>query len=101
MLKVPNASEIFFVCTEGLVTSVTGAEALKLELVAAELPDVSVRHIQTSWLPKDAKIVLCHKNTVGFVQGLVPEAVVIGVTDFLKAPEYKELAEALKEARGL
>lgn len=99
-MNIPNTNEIFFVCTEGLVTSVTGAEALKDALVSAGVMGVAVRHIQVSWLPSDAKLVLCHENLKGDVQKKVPHASIVTVTDFLHAPEYAEVAKALLEARN-
>lgn len=99
MNKALKSNELFFVCTEGVATSVVGAKALKDVLVANGLSDVNVRHIQTSWLPKDAKLVICHKNIVDDVKKKAPEAYVVGVTDFMKAPEYATLAQEMVEAR--
>lgn len=99
MNKALKSNVLFFVCTEGIATSVVGAKALKDVLVAHGLSDVSVRHIQTSWLPKDAQLVVCHKNLVEDVKKKAPEAYVVGVTDFMKAPEYEKLANEMAEAR--
>lgn len=99
MSKALKSNELFFVCTEGVATSVVGAKALKDVLVANGLSEVTVRHIQTGWLPREAQLVVCHKNIVEDVKKKAPEAYIVGVTDFMKAPEYEELARDMAEAR--
>lgn len=99
MNKALKSNELFFVCPEGVATSVVGAKALKDVLVAHGLSDVNVRHIQTSWLPKDAQVVVCHENLVDDIKKKAPEAYVVGVTDYMKAPQYESLAAEMAEAR--
>lgn len=97
MNHLPKTDSIFFVCTEGLVTSVAGAEALKAELVKHNLYDIKIQHIQLEWIPEDAEIILCHETLENRVLEKAPHATVIAVTDFLHAPEYAELAEKLEQ----
>lgn len=95
MSKLPKTDSIFFVCTEGMVMSVAGAEALKGQLVKNGLYDIKIQHIQLEWLPKDAKLVVCHENLKERIAARVPNAYIVTVTDFLHAPEYKQLSEEL------
>ena len=95
MSKLPNTDSIFFVCTEGMVTSVAGAEKLKGQLVKHGLYDIKIQHIQLEWLPKDAALIVCHENLKERVQARVPHAYVVTVTDFLHAPEYAKLSKEL------
>ncbi len=95
MSKLPKTNEIFFVCTEGMVTSVAGAEALKGQLVKNDLYDIKIQHIQLEWIPKDAEIIVCHESLKERVLAKVPHAYIVTVTDFLHAPEYATLAEDL------
>ena len=98
MSTLPKTDSIFFVCTEGMVTSVAGAEALKGQLVKNGLYDIKIQHIQLEWIPKDAKIIVCHKNLKDRIQAKVPHAHIVSVTDFLHAPEYAKLSEELAAA---
>lgn len=95
MSKLPKTDSIFFVCTEGMVMSVAGAEALRGQLTKNCLYNIKIQQIQLNWLPKDAKLVVCHENLKEKVLARVPHAYVVTVTDFLHAPEYKELSENL------
>lgn len=97
MSKLPNTDSIFFVCTEGMVMSVAGAEALKGQLVKNGLYDIKIQHIQLEWLPKDARLVVCHESLKEKILSRVPHAYIVTVTDFLHAPEYAELSKGLAE----
>lgn len=95
MSKLPKTDSIFFVCTEGMVTSVAGAEALKGQLVKNGLYNIKIQHIQLDWIPRDAKLIVCHENLKNRILAKVPHAYVVTVTDFLHAPEYATLSEEL------
>ncbi|MBR5753860.1 MAG: hypothetical protein IKX83_05185 [Clostridia bacterium] len=95
MSELPKTDSIFFVCTEGMVTSVAGAEALKGQLVKNGLFDIKIQHIQLEWIPRDAKLVVCHENLRDRIRAKVPHAYIVTVTDFLHAPEYAALSKGL------
>ncbi len=95
MSKLPNTDSIFFICTEGMVTSVAGAEALKGQLIKNGLYDIKIQHIQLEWIPRDAKLIVCHEKLKERILAKVPHAYVVTVTDFLHAPEYAELSKGL------
>ncbi|MBP5273111.1 MAG: hypothetical protein ILO43_09145 [Clostridia bacterium] len=95
MSKLPKTDSIFYVCTEGMATSVAGAEALKGQLVKNGLYDVKIQHISLEWIPRDAKLVVCHESLKDRILAKVPHAHIVTVTDYLRAPEYATLSEEL------
>ncbi|WP_312429941.1 PTS mannitol transporter subunit IICB [Lacrimispora sp.] len=88
--------KIVFACDAGMGSSAMGATILKKKLAAAGFGDIEVVHSPVSSIPKDAQIVVTHKELKDRASRSNPEAELILITNFMAAPEYDELVETLK-----
>jgi len=88
--------KIVFACDAGMGSSAMGATILKKKLAAAGFGDIEVVHSPVSSIPKDAQIVVTHKELKERASRSNPEAELILITNFMAAPEYDELVETLK-----
>ncbi|WP_313579274.1 PTS mannitol transporter subunit IICB [Lacrimispora sp.] len=88
--------KIVFACDAGMGSSAMGATILKKKLAAAGFVDIEVVHSPVSSIPKDAQIVVTHKELKERASRSNPEAELILITNFMAAPEYDELVETLK-----
>lgn len=89
--------KIVFACDAGMGSSAMGATILKKKLAAAGFGDIEVVHSPVSSIPKDAQIVVTHKELKERASRSNPEAELILITNFMAAPEYDELVETLKK----
>ncbi len=91
-----NVSSIIFACDAGMGSSAMGAGILRNKVKEADL-DIAVSNMAISNLPKDAEVVITHKDLTGRAKKQVPDAYHISVENFLNSPKYDELMEQLKE----
>lgn len=91
-----NVSSIIFACDAGMGSSAMGAGILKKKVKDADL-DVAVSNMAISNLPKDAEIVITHKDLTNRAKKQAPNAYHISVENFLNSPKYDELMDQLKE----
>jgi PTS system mannitol-specific IIC component len=96
MIPVGTVKKIVFACDAGMGSSAMGATILKKKLAAAGFGDIEVVHSPVSSIPKDAQIVVTHKELKERASRSNPEAELILITNFMAAPEYDELVETLK-----
>lgn len=89
--------KIVFACDAGMGSSAMGATVLKKKLTAAGLGSIEVQHSPVSSIPKDAQIVVTHRELGERAAHSNPDAQLVLITNFLAAPEYDCLVEELKK----
>ena len=67
--------------------------ALKKKLKKAKV-NVKVVHKPARAIPKDAKVVVVHKNLAGVAQSAAPDAVVVTFSMFLNDPVFDTIVKA-------
>lgn len=87
---------IYFACDSGMGSSAMGASVLKKKLKANDCLNIEVTHCSVDDLPQEAQVVVCHENLAKRVRQNVPKAHVIGISNFITAPEYNDLVQKLK-----
>ena len=96
IIPAGTVKKIVFACDAGMGSSAMGATILKKKLAAAGFGVIEVVHSPVSSIPKDAQIVVTHKELKERASRSNPEAELILITNFMAAPEYDELVETLK-----
>jgi PTS system mannitol-specific IIC component len=91
--------KIVFACDAGMGSSAMGASKLRKKLKNAGLEGIEVVHSSVDEIPADADVVVCHNNLSGRAASANPRANLVGITDFLNAPEYDGLIGQLKESK--
>ncbi|MDY3618399.1 PTS mannitol transporter subunit IICB [Agathobaculum sp.] len=95
-----SVTRVAYACDAGIGSSAMGATILQKKFKAAGLDDVTVFHIAVENLPTDCQVVVTQEMLLDRVREAQPEAYAIAVTDFLNAPEYDDLIEKVKAAKG-
>lgn len=95
-LTSENVSSIIFACDAGMGSSAMGAGILRNKVKEADL-DLAVSNMAIANLPKDAEVVITHKDLTGRAKKQAPKAHHISVENFLNSPKYDELIEQLKD----
>ncbi|MDO4270666.1 MAG: PTS mannitol transporter subunit IICB [Eubacteriales bacterium] len=96
-----KVTRIAYACDAGIGSSAMGATVLQKKCKAAGLDDVKVFHISIENLPTDCQVVVTQEMLLDRAKGAQPDAYCIAVTDFLNAPQYDELIDKIKQARGV
>ena len=89
-------NHIIFACDAGMGSSAMGASILKNKMKQAGL-DVTVSNTSISNLPKDAEVIITHKDLTSRAKEKLPNAYHISVENFLNSPKYDELINQLKK----
>jgi PTS system mannitol-specific IIC component len=89
--------KIVFACDAGMGSSAMGATKLRKKLQEAGISGITVVHSAVGEVPADVDIIVCHRDLAERARGANANARLVTVTDFLSAPEYGELTEALKK----
>lgn len=92
-----KVSKIAFACDAGMGSSAMGATVLKKKLAAAGITGIEVIHTPVSSIPGDVQVVVTHQELGERAAHSCPQAKLILITNFLAAPQYDELVEALKK----
>jgi PTS system mannitol-specific IIC component len=95
-----DVRKIVFACDAGMGSSAMGASKLRKKLKTAGLDDIEVIHSSVDEIPQDADLIVCHNNLSGRAKSANPRANLVGITDFLNAPEYEGLIGQLKDSKG-
>lgn len=90
---------IVFACDAGMGSSAMGATVLAKKLKAAGRGDIMVEHASVSDIPSHAQIVVTHKDLKERAAHSAPQARLVLITNFMKAPEYDVLATELSESQ--
>ena len=95
-----NISQIAYACDAGLGSSVMGAGILQKKLKASGIDDINVFHTSIANLPTKCQVIVAHQTLMERVKEKQPDAYYLEITDYLNAPEYDELINNIKTARG-
>ncbi|MDR0785745.1 MAG: PTS mannitol transporter subunit IICBA [Treponema sp.] len=96
-LENATVKKIVFACDAGMGSSAMGATKLRKKIQSAGVADVTVIHSPVSEVPKDADLIVCHKELKERARNACPTARLVAITDFLNAPEYDEIVNSLKK----
>ncbi len=96
-----TVKRVAYACDAGIGSSAMGATVLQKKFRAAGLEDVEVFHISVQNLPTDCQVIVTQELLLDRVKASQKDAYCIAVTDFLNAPQYDELIENVRKARGL
>lgn len=91
-----KTDHIYFACDAGMGSSAMGASVLKKKLKANDCMNIEVTHCSVDELPEEAQVVVCHEKLASRVHQKVPKAHVIGISNFITAPEYEGLINKIK-----
>ncbi|MDR1127359.1 MAG: PTS mannitol transporter subunit IICBA [Treponema sp.] len=89
--------KIVFACDAGMGSSAMGATKLRKKMQAAGITGITVIHSPVSEVPKDADLIICHRELGERAKNSNPKARLVTITDFLSAPEYDEIVNGLKK----
>lgn len=96
-----SVTTVAYACDAGIGSSAMGASVLQKKFKQAGLEDVKVFHIAVENLPTECQVVVTQELLLDRVKSVQPDAYCIGITDFINAPQYTELIEKIRKARGL
>lgn len=96
-----SVTRIAYACDAGIGSSAMGATILQKKCKAAGLDDIKVFHIAIENLPTDCQVVVTQELLLDRAKDAQKDAYCIAVTDFVNAPQYDELIEKIRKARGL
>ena len=94
-VDIKNIKKIVVACDAGMGSSAMSAAALKKKVKAADLP-IEVINTAISKIPDDADLVITHVELTGTAKAAQPNKQHLSISNYLKAPEYDELVERLK-----
>lgn len=92
---ITNVKKIIVACDAGMGSSAMGASKLKTKVRKAGL-NIEVSNTSIDNLPKDADIVITHKQLTERAKSVLPGARHISIDDFIMTNVYDELVEQLK-----
>lgn len=95
-----SVTRIAYACDAGIGSSAMGATVLQKKCKAAGLDDIKVFHIAVENLPTDCQVVVTQELLLDRVKDAQKGAYCIGVTDFINAPQYDELIDQIRQAKG-
>lgn len=93
--ELPNL--IVFACDAGMGSSAMGETILRKKLKDAGLASITVKHAPVNEIPQDAQIVFTQKSLVDRAAGVVPNARIIAVDNFLDSQTYDNYIHSLKQ----
>ncbi len=90
---------IVFACDAGMGSSAMGAAVMQRKLESAGFGNIKVTHASVSEIPADARFVICHRDLAERAQKSAPQAHLVTITNFMNAPEYDEIVNAILVSR--
>jgi PTS system mannitol-specific IIC component len=99
-VSLGDVHKIVFACDAGMGSSAMGASKLRKKLKNVGLDNIEVIHSSVDEIPADADVIICHNNLSGRAKSANPRANLVGITDFLNAPEYDGLIDQLKDSKA-
>lgn len=97
-LDLSNIKKIVVACDAGMGSSAMSAAALKKKVKAENLP-IEVINTAISRIPDDADLIITHVELTGTAKAAQPNKQHLSISNYLKAPEYDQLVERLKNER--
>lgn len=92
---------ILYVCDAGLGSSAMGASVISKKLKKLGITEIKVPHAKVADLPLEADVIVTHISLGDIVKEKQPDTLMITIEDYLNAPEYEELVENIRIAKGL
>ncbi|MCI1902518.1 MAG: PTS mannitol transporter subunit IICB [Enterococcaceae bacterium] len=96
-----NMKLIAYACDAGLGSSAMGASVLQKKINKAGIKDVKVFHISIDDLPIECDLIITQKSLLDRVKEKQPGIQIIGITDFINAPEYQIIVSSLLQAKNI
>ena len=93
-LDLTNVRKIAVCCDAGMGSSAMSAQALKKKIKAAGLP-IEVTNYAIARIPADVDLIITHEKLTGTAKAAQPGKQHLSISNYMKAPEYDELTEAL------
>ncbi|MBB6480354.1 PTS mannitol transporter subunit IICB [Spirochaeta isovalerica] len=90
-------TKVLFACDAGMGSSAMGANKLT-KLLKAENMDIKVEHCSVDDIPRNAQLVICHRDLAERVKLSGTKAQCISVTNLVNAPEYKEVVQMVVDS---
>ncbi|WAI18298.1 MAG: PTS mannitol transporter subunit IICBA [Buchnera aphidicola (Acyrthosiphon caraganae)] len=101
-IKFSEIKTIIVACDAGMGSSAMGASILRKKIKSANLNHISVLNMAINVLPKNADLVITHKNLTHRAQEYAPDAQHISLKNFLNNNFYDNLVKQLiKSTRDL
>ncbi len=93
--------KIVFACDAGMGSSAMGATKLRKQIAAAGFENIEVIHFPVSEIPADADVVVTHNQLGERAGNANPNAHLVLISNFLNAPQYKELIASMSTKDGV
>lgn len=90
-----KVSKIYFACDAGMGSSAMGSSILT-KIAKERGMDVPVENVSIDELPSNAEVVITYKNLVNRARRKAPNALFIGIKDFMDKREFVELMDLLE-----
>ena len=90
-------TQILFACDAGMGSSAMGANKLT-KLLKAEGLEVKVEHCSVDDIPRNAQIVICHRDLAERVKLSGTKAYSVSVSNLVNAPEYLDVVKMVLES---
>ncbi|AEO08902.1 PTS system mannitol-specific IIABC component [Buchnera aphidicola str. Ak (Acyrthosiphon kondoi)] len=101
-IKFSEIKTIIVACDAGMGSSAMGASILRKKIKSANLNHISILNMAINVLPKNADLVITHKNLTHRAQEYAPDAQHISLKNFLNNNFYDNLVKQLiKSTRDL
>lgn len=100
-IPAADVKTIIFACEAGMGSSLMGVNSLKKKLKKAKVKGVKVVHKPARAVPKNAQVVVTHKNLAKVVRRTAPNAVIVAFNFFLNDPAFDKLVNALKNGEDV
>jgi mannitol-specific phosphotransferase system IIBC component len=88
---------VILACEAGMGSSLMSVNSLKRKLKAANVTDVTVKHLPAREVPANAQLIVAHRGLSGLVRKRAPEAVIVAFDHFLNDPAFEKLVTAFVE----
>lgn len=92
-----NIKKIIFACDAGVGSSAMGATTLRKKLIKAGI-DIEVLNLPVDEIPRDAELVITHRNLTRRAKISTPNAILLSVRDFINNDAFEQVVEILQEA---
>lgn len=91
---------VAFACDAGMGSSAMGATAFRKKLSDAGINDIFVKHYRIEDVPKEADIIIVHKNLVDRVKKAHPEIDILPITNYLQDEKITSLINKIVDLHG-
>lgn len=92
-----NIKKIIFACDAGVGSSAMGATTLRKKIIKAGI-DIEVLNLPVDEIPRDAELVITHRNLTRRAKISTPNAILLSVRDFINNDAFEQVVEILQEA---